>query len=70
MPGVAPMTRRLTVSTTTCFDRPWEKLWRTVPDSIGRLRDSGFAGAFVRVLSPGLFVSLIQFEPLRVSIVP
>ena len=53
--------RRLTVSTTTAFERPWEKLWRTMPCSTGRFRDSVLGDTW-RVLSPGFFVSVI---PLR-----
>ena len=51
----------MTVSTTTAFERPWEKLWRTMPCSTGRFRDSVLGDTW-RVLSPGFFVSFI---PLR-----
>ena len=54
-----PATRRLT-STTTCLERPCEKLWRTVLCSTGRFSVSVFGGLTVKVLSPGVLVSLIM----------
>ena len=54
-PAQVPSTRRFTVSTMTCFVRPWEKLWRTMPCSIGRFSDSGLRGDRSGILSPGLF---------------
>ena len=53
--------RRLTVSTTTAFERPWEKLWRTTPCSTGRFRDSVLDDTW-RVLSPWFFVSVIPLS--------
>ena len=61
LPPPGPTARRLTVSTTTAFERPCEKLWRTMPCSTGRFRDS-VLGDTCNVLSPGFFVSFI---PLR-----
>lgn len=57
LPGV--MTRDFTFSTTTCLVRPWEKLWRTVPCSVGRFKDKVFVPLTDRVFSPALFGSLI-----------
>ena len=60
-----PRTRRVfTFSTTTCLERPWEKLWRTVPCSAGRFNDSVFEGTD-NVFSPTLFGSLISYSVLR-----
>jgi hypothetical protein len=53
-------TRRFTVSTTTALDRPWEKLCRTVFCSAGRFGSDNVFGETCSVLSPGVFVSLIQ----------
>jgi hypothetical protein len=61
LPGV--ITRLFTFSTTTCLERPWEKLWRTVPCSVGRFKDRVFGPPTVRVLSPALFGSLISHSP-------
>ena len=60
------MTRRFTVSTTTAFVRPCEKLWRTTPCSTGRFNVS-VLGDTCKVLSPWFFVSLIRFKVLRVK---
>ncbi len=54
----------MTFSTTTCLERPWEKLWRTVPCSVGRFSDSVFDGTD-KVFSPTLFGSLISTSVLR-----
>ena len=56
--------RRLT-STTTDFERPWEKLCFTVLCSTGRFKVSVFGGATVSVLSPGFFVSVIPRSVLN-----
>ncbi len=54
----APMTRRLTFSTTTCLLRPWLKLWRTTPVSVRGLSVS-LPPPTLSLVSPGFFVSLI-----------
>ena len=58
--------RRFTFSTTTAFERPCEKLWRTMPASTGRFNVSVLAGATLSV-SPGFLVSFISlaFPPIR-----
>ena len=52
--------RRFTFSTTTAFERPCEKLWRTIPASTGRFKVSFLAGATLNVVSPGFLVSFIS----------
>ena len=52
--------RRFTFSTTTAFERPCEKLWRTIPASTGRFKVSFLAGATLSVVSPGFLVSFIS----------
>ena len=52
-----PTVRRFTVSTTTCLERPWLKLWRTTPVSVRGFSDSVLPTLIF--LSPGVFVSLI-----------
>jgi hypothetical protein len=65
-PG-APGCLRLTTSTDTVLDLPWEKLWRTVPApaSAGFLRDSVDFPITLRVLSPVVLSSVIQFVVLQ-----
>jgi hypothetical protein len=53
------MVRRFTFSTTTCFVRPWLKLWRTTPCSTLRLSVNVLVGVTVKVFSPGFLVSVI-----------
>ena len=54
--------RRFTFSTTTAFERPCEKLWRTMPASTGRFKVSFLAGATLSVVSPGFLVSFISIS--------
>ena len=58
--------RRLT-STTTDFERPWEKLCFTVFCSTGRFSVRVLGGDTVRVLSPGFFGSVIPMWVLRLQ---
>lgn len=48
--GLVRIGRVLTFSTTTVFDRPWEKLCLTTPASTGRLSDNVLEGAFCSVI--------------------
>ena len=65
--AVGPVGRRFTVSTTTVFVRPCEKLCRTVSGEIaGRLSVNVFVGVTDNV-SAGFFVSLIPCQILRVA---
>ena len=62
-----PTVRRFTVSTTTCLERPWLKLWRTTPVSV-----RGFSVSVLPTpifLSPGVFVSLIPIPfPILITL--
>ena len=55
-----PTVRRFTFSTTTAFERPCEKLCRTMLCSAGRFSDRVLPEPTLSVLSPLLFVSLIR----------
>jgi hypothetical protein len=59
--------RRFTVSTTTVFVRPCEKLWRTVSGALeDRFSVSVLVGVTVSV-SPGFFVSVIPCQILGLA---
>ena len=66
--SAAPMTRRLTFSTTTCLLRPWLKLWRTTPCSTPRLQRQRLVGDAQLLVARCSSSQLIPIPVLRAAV--